>query len=92
MCFKITPALREYYRYRGISADFERRGFGSSKPRLAWMIGQKQHEPEKPVDDQNNSVNSSSPNTPDSNELSISTCTFQSPMQACLNACASRSR
>jgi hypothetical protein len=67
MCFKITPALREYYRYRGISADLKRRGLGSSRPQLAWAIRQKQHEPEKPMDDENKSVNSSPPNTPDLN-------------------------
>ena len=67
MCFKITPALQEYFHYHRISADLERRGFGSSRPQLAWAIRQKQHEPEKPVDDHNKGVNSSSPNTPDSN-------------------------
>jgi hypothetical protein len=46
MCFTITPALREYFHYQGISADLERRGFGSSRPQLAWAIRQKQHEPE----------------------------------------------
>ena len=30
--------LREYFHYHGISADLERRGFGSS--RLAWAIRQ----------------------------------------------------
>lgn len=27
---KITPAMREYYRYTGISAEVERHGFGHS--------------------------------------------------------------
>jgi hypothetical protein len=27
---KITPALREYYRYTGISAEVEQHGFGHS--------------------------------------------------------------
>jgi hypothetical protein len=49
MCFKITPGLREYFHYHGISADFERRGFGSSRPELAWAIRQKPQVPEKPV-------------------------------------------
>ena len=31
MCFKITRGLREYFHYHGISADLERRGFGSSR-------------------------------------------------------------
>jgi hypothetical protein len=66
MCFKITPALREYFHYRGISADVERRGFGSSRPQLAWAIRQKQHVQEKSVDEQNKSVKSIS-KTPDSN-------------------------
>jgi hypothetical protein len=67
MCFKITPAQREYFHYQGISADLERRGFGSSRTQLAWAIRQKQNEREKPFDDPNNSVNSSSPNAQDSN-------------------------
>jgi hypothetical protein len=58
--------LREYFHYHGISADLERRGFGSPRPELAWAIRQKQQEPEKPVDDQNKSVKSSSPNAADS--------------------------
>ena len=53
MCFKITPALREYYRYRGVSAELERRGYGSSRPELAWANRQKQHPLEKPLDNQN---------------------------------------
>jgi hypothetical protein len=52
MSFKITPGLREYFHYHGISADLERRGFGSSRPELAWAIRQKQQEPEKPEDEQ----------------------------------------
>lgn len=67
MCFKITPSLREYYNYRGISAELERRGFGSSRPQIAWAIEQKQHESDKPVDDQNKGMNSSSANTRNSN-------------------------
>jgi hypothetical protein len=66
MCFKITPSLREYYNYRGISAELERRGFGSSRPQLVWAVRHKQHEPETPVDDQNKGTNSSSASTGDS--------------------------
>ena len=66
MCFKITPGLREYFHYHGISADLERRGFGSSRPEVAWAIRQKQQEPEKPEDDQNKGVKSSSPTAADS--------------------------
>jgi len=58
MCFKITPALREYFHYRGTSADVERRGFGSSRPQLVWAIRQKQHVQEKPEDEQKKSVKS----------------------------------
>jgi hypothetical protein len=54
MCFKITPALREYYHYRGVSAELERRGYGSSRPELAWANRQKQREAEEPVNDQDN--------------------------------------
>ena len=36
MCFKITRAQREYYRYQGVSAELERRGYGCSRPELAW--------------------------------------------------------
>ena len=63
MPFKITPALREYFHYQGISADLERRGFGSSRPRLAWAVRQEQHEPETLLDDRNKGVSSSSPNS-----------------------------
>jgi hypothetical protein len=41
MCFKITRALREHYAYRGASAEMERRGYGSSRPELAWANRQK---------------------------------------------------
>lgn len=67
MCFRITPSLREYYNYRGISAELERRGFGSSRPQLSWAIQQKQRESDKPVGDQNKGMNSSSANTRKSN-------------------------
>ena len=67
MCFKITPSLREHFNYRGISAELEQRGYGSSRPQLAWAIRQKQHEAEEPADEQNKGVNSSLPNAPDSN-------------------------
>ena len=67
MCFKITPSLQEHYNYRGLSAELERRGYGSSRPQLAWAIRQKQHEPEKPVDNQARVVDASSLNAPDSN-------------------------
>ena len=67
MCFKITPSLREYFNYRGISAELERRGYGSSRPELAWAIRQKQHRPEEPVVDRNKGVISSSPSAPHSN-------------------------
>jgi len=36
MCFKITHAQREYFRYQGVSAELERRGYGSSRPEFAW--------------------------------------------------------
>jgi hypothetical protein len=52
MCFKITLAQREYYRYRGVSAELERRGYGSSRPELSWANRQKQPEPENSVDHQ----------------------------------------
>jgi len=42
MCFKITATLREYYRYRGVSAEYERRGYGSSRTELAWAYRRKQ--------------------------------------------------
>ena len=67
MCFKITSRQREYYHYRGISAEMEKRGNGSSRPELAWAIREKQRETEKPADDQNKCENISSPRTPDSN-------------------------
>jgi hypothetical protein len=67
MCFKITPAQREYYHYRGISAELERRGYGSSRPELAWSIREKQYEPEIPVDDRNKPEYPHTPSTPDSN-------------------------
>jgi hypothetical protein len=28
--------LREYYRYRDVSAEYEQRGYGSSRSELAW--------------------------------------------------------
>ena len=46
MCFRITLALREYYRYDGLSAEVERQGYGSSRPELAWVNRQK-HESDK---------------------------------------------
>lgn len=67
MCFKITPALREYYHYRGVSADWERRGFGSSRPELAWANRQKQRETEKRADDQNKDLDLDSLKNRDSN-------------------------
>jgi hypothetical protein len=39
---KIPSAQREYYRYTGVSAEFERRGAGSSRPELAWVRRQTQ--------------------------------------------------
>ena len=41
MCFKITLAQREYFRYQGVSAEYERRGYGSSRPGLAWANREK---------------------------------------------------
>jgi hypothetical protein len=35
MNFKITASYREYCRYTGVSAELERRGYGSSRPELA---------------------------------------------------------
>jgi hypothetical protein len=66
MCFKITPSLREHFNYRGISAELEQRGYGSSRPQLAWAIRQKQHEPEKTVENHPKVVNSGSLKAPDS--------------------------
>lgn len=34
--FRLTRAVREYFRYSGVSADVERRGFGSSRPAFSW--------------------------------------------------------
>jgi hypothetical protein len=65
MCFKITFAQREYYHYRGISAELEQRGCGSSRPELARAIRQKQQVPGKPEGDQNDRGNVSSPSIPD---------------------------
>jgi hypothetical protein len=42
--FKITSALHEYFRYTDASTEVERRGFGSSRPELAWANRQKQQE------------------------------------------------
>ena len=66
MCFKITPSLREHFNYRGVSAEVERRGYGSSRPQLAWAIRQKQHEPEKTLENQAKVVNSTSLKAPGS--------------------------
>ena len=33
---KIPAAMREYYRYTGVSAELEQRGAGCSRPELAW--------------------------------------------------------
>jgi hypothetical protein len=67
MYFKIAPSLRENFNYRGISAELERRGYGSSRPDLAWPVRQKQHEPEKPLKDQNENLDPNLPKAPDSN-------------------------
>jgi hypothetical protein len=67
MGFKMTPSLREHFNYRGVSAEAGRRGYGSSRPKLAWAIRYKQDEPEKPPNDQSESLNLTSPNDPDSN-------------------------
>jgi len=55
MCFKITRALREYYRYCDVSAEAERQGHGSSRPELAWAQRQKQ-ESDKTVADHNSGL------------------------------------
>jgi len=55
MCFKITRALREYYRYCDVSAEVERRGRGSSRPELAWAHRQK-HESDNTVADHNSGL------------------------------------
>lgn len=34
--FRLTRAVREYFRYSGVSADVEKRGFGSSRPAFSW--------------------------------------------------------
>ncbi len=49
--FRLTQAVREYFRYTGISADIEKRGLGSSRARFAWAnrtkaSGAAQHEGE----------------------------------------------
>jgi hypothetical protein len=44
MSFQITAGQREYFRHRGVSAEVERRGLGSSQPELAWATRQKQGE------------------------------------------------
>jgi hypothetical protein len=41
---KITPSQREFYRYTGLSAALERRGAGTSRPDLAWVLRQKREE------------------------------------------------
>jgi len=41
---KISAALRENYRYSGVSAEVERRGAGSSRPELSWVKRQKAEE------------------------------------------------
>jgi hypothetical protein len=41
---KITAALREYFRYTGVSATIERRGLGVSRPELASAKRLKQQE------------------------------------------------
>jgi hypothetical protein len=51
MSFKITAGQREYFRYRGVSAEVERRGLGSSRPELAWARRQKLQESGKPFVD-----------------------------------------
>jgi hypothetical protein len=55
VCFKTTLALRVHYHYRGVSAEVLRRGYGSSRPELAWANRQRQPEPEKPLGGQNKS-------------------------------------
>ncbi len=67
MCFKITPAQREYFRYQGVSAELERRGYGSSRPELSWANRQDQKKLEKPGEDQNDGLDKESFKTPDSN-------------------------
>jgi hypothetical protein len=49
MCFKLTRTQREYYRYQGVSADLERRGYGSSQPEVAWANRHKEQDFGKPV-------------------------------------------
>ena len=51
MCFKITLAQREYFHSQGVSAEVERRGYGSSRPELAWANRQDLTKPEKSEDE-----------------------------------------
>jgi len=53
MSFKITRALREYYRYTGASAEVEKTGHGSSRPELAWVVREKQRRQEAVAPKQN---------------------------------------
>ena len=65
MCFKITAALGEFYHYRGVSAELERRGYGSSRPELCWANRQKPGHRENAADGQNERV-TQLPNVQDS--------------------------
>ncbi len=56
MCFKITFALREYYRYSGVSAELERKGYGSSRPELCWASRRKADYREDASDAQNEGI------------------------------------
>jgi hypothetical protein len=64
VCFKMTTSLREYFNDRGVSGELERRGYGSSRPQLAWAVRQK---PEEIAADQDESLNGRSPSDSGSN-------------------------
>ena len=66
MCFKVTRAQREYYRYQGLTAELERRGLGSSRPELAWANRQEKEKWEKVVVHRNDRVNLESDDKPES--------------------------
>lgn len=69
MCFKVTLALREFYHYCGVSAELERRGYGSSRPELCWANRQKPDHRENAADNQNERVTPEPLKVQDSNAL-----------------------
>jgi hypothetical protein len=61
MSFRITRALREYYRYTGPSAEVEKIGYGCSRPGLAWAVREKQRQQQasSPKQNQDSDLDSS---------------------------------